>query len=79
MLIGNDNFKSYENELLVNRAITFNIKDKVINNYTHARAMNNGWMWEIPLQERKGCGYVFSDNHITPDEAKIEIETRFFI
>ena len=28
----------------------------------------------IPLQERKGCGYVFSDNHITPDEAKIEIE-----
>ena len=36
--------------------------------------MNNGWIWEIPLQERKGCGYVFSDNHITPDEAKIEIE-----
>ena len=31
-------------------------------------------MWEIPLQERKGCGYVFSDNHITPDNAKIEIE-----
>ena len=60
--------------MLVNRAITFNIKDKIINNYTHARAMNNGWIWEIPLQERKGCGYVFSDNHITPDEAKIEIE-----
>jgi len=74
LLIGNNNFKSYENELLVNRAITFNIKDKIINNYTHARAMNNGWMWEIPLQERKGCGYVFSDNHITPDKAKIEIE-----
>ena len=74
MLIGNNNFKSYENELLVNRAITFNIKDKIINNYTHARSMNNGWIWEIPLQERKGCGYVFSDNHITPDEAKIEIE-----
>ena len=74
LLIGNNNFKSYENELLVNRAITFNIEDKIINNYTHARAMNNGWMWDIPLQERKGCGYVFSDNHITPGEAKIEIE-----
>ena len=37
------------------------------------RSMND-WIWEIPLQERKGCGYVFSDNHITPDEAKIEIE-----
>ncbi len=74
LLIGDEQFKSYEDELLVNRAITFNIKDKVINNYTHARAMNNGWMWEIPLQERKGCGYVFSDNHITPDNAKIEIE-----
>ena len=30
--------------------------------------LNNGWIWEIPLQERKGCGYVFSDNHITPDD-----------
>lgn len=74
LLIDNKEFKSYEDELLVNRAITFNIKDRVINNYTHARAMNNGWMWEIPLQERKGCGYVFSDNHTTPDKVKIEIE-----
>jgi tryptophan halogenase len=74
LLIGNKQFKSYENELLVNRAITFNIKDKMIKNYTHARAMNNGWMWEIPLQDRRGCGYVFSDNHITPDEAKKEID-----
>ena len=30
LLIGNNNFKSYENELLVNRAITFNIEDKII-------------------------------------------------
>ena len=74
LLIGNKHFKSYEDELLVNRAITFNIKDKILKNYTHAKAMNNGWMWKIPLQERKGCGYVFSDNHITPDNAKIEIE-----
>ena len=74
LLIGNKQFKSYENNLLVNRALTFNIKDKEVNNYTHARAMNNGWMWEIPLQERKGCGYVFSDNHTTPDEAHKEIE-----
>ena len=31
-------------------------------------------MWEIPLQERKGCGYVYSDNHTTDDEALKEIE-----
>ena len=70
-------FISYENELLVNRALNFNIKydsDTVITNYTHAWAQKNGGMWQIPTQKRLGCGYVFSDNHITPEKAKEEIE-----
>lgn len=73
----NNNFISYENELLVNRALPFHIENKedtIINNYTHVTAKKYGWMWDIPLQHRKGCGYVYSDNFITPEQAQQEIE-----
>ena len=69
-------FISYKDNLLVNSAIPFHIKnkeDEPIRNYTHAWAQKHGWLWEIPLQERKGCGYVYSDNHTTDDEALKEI------
>jgi hypothetical protein len=32
-------------------------------------------MWQIPLMDRKGCGYVFCDAFTTPDKAQEEIET----
>ena len=70
-------FKSYNQELLVNRAIPFYIKNKpgeLIKNYTHAWAQKYGWMWQIPTQARMGCGYVYSDNHTTPEKAQEEIE-----
>jgi tryptophan halogenase len=70
-------FKSYEDNLLVNRAVTFHLKNKddtIIKNYTQATALKNGWIWEIPLQHRKGCGYVFCDKFISDDEAIQEIE-----
>ena len=63
-------WKTYKNNLLVNRALNFNVKYKPgeeIRGYTHAKALSNGWLWEIPTQERLGCGYVFSDNHITKE------------
>lgn len=69
---------SYANELPVNRALPFwlPIKDgENYPNYTLAAAQNNGWMWQIPTQGRFGCGYVYSDEFVTPDEAKREIET----
>lgn len=70
-------FVSYEDNLLVNRAMPFYVEnegDKPIRNYTHAWAQKHGWLWEIPTQERLGCGYVYSDNHTTPDKAQEEIE-----
>jgi tryptophan halogenase len=42
--------------------------------YTTAWAQKSGWMWQIPTMERKGCGYVFSDEFTTPDKAQEEIE-----
>jgi tryptophan halogenase len=67
-------FKSYKDNLLVNKAISFHVKNKNIKNYTQATALKNGWVWEIPLQHRTGCGYVFCDKFITDEEAIKELE-----
>jgi tryptophan 6-halogenase len=72
-----NNFVSYKNELMVNRALPFYIENKKndkIRNYTHAWAQKYGWMWQIPTQKRLGCGYVYNDNYITPEQAKQEVE-----
>jgi tryptophan halogenase len=68
---------SYGDVLPVNRAMPFwvNLKPgEEIAPVTLARAMKSGWMWRIPTRERYGCGYVYSDAHISPDEAKTEVE-----
>jgi len=38
-------------------------------NYTMCTAIENGWIWEIPLWSRMGSGYVFSDKFISSEEA----------
>ncbi len=68
---------SYAHELPVNRAITFWLpveEGDEIANYTRAWAQDAGWMWQIPTQFRYGCGYVFSDEFLSPDQAHAEIE-----
>jgi glycine/D-amino acid oxidase-like deaminating enzyme len=69
---------SYAHELPVNRALPFWLDIKPgeeIANYTRAWAQSSGWMWMIPTQYRYGCGYVYSDEFLTPEEAKREVET----
>ncbi len=41
---------------------------------TLAWAQNNGWMWQIPTQERYGCGYVYCDGFVSEDQALRELE-----
>lgn len=68
---------SYAGTLPVNRAMPFWIEleeNEEINPFTLAWAQKNGWMWHIPTADRYGCGYVYSDAHIGPDEARAEIE-----
>ncbi len=31
-------------------------------------------MWKIPTQDRLGCGCVYSDGHMTTDQAQVETE-----
>jgi len=37
--------------------------------YTISRAQQSGWQWQIPLQSRIGNGHVYSDAHLSQDEA----------
>lgn len=70
-------WKSYAEELPVNRALPFWLdhdETADIPNYTRAWAQSAGWMWQIPTQTRLGCGYVYSDAFLSPDEAHEEVE-----
>lgn len=69
----------YGDRLPVNRAMPFWIDhqdDAEIAPYTLAWAQDAGWMWQIPTSDRIGCGYVYSDHFLSPDDARAEIETR---
>lgn len=42
--------------------------------YTSSTALNNGWVWNIPLWSRIGTGYVYSSDHVTDEEALEEFK-----
>ena len=68
---------SYGDMLPLNKALPFwldHAEDTDIAPYTLAQAMGAGWMWGIPVQDRMGCGYVYSDAHLTEDAAVAELE-----
>lgn len=70
---------SYGESLLADRAMPF-ILDYTESSktkakpYTTAHAQSSGWMWDIPLKNRRGCGYVYSSSFLTEEEAQREIE-----
>lgn len=41
--------------------------------YTRATALEGGWAWRIPLQERTGHGHVFSSRHVDVDRAREQL------
>ena len=68
-------FISYADALPLNRAMPFWVdigEDEPIAPVTVAHALSSGWLWKIPTQKRYGCGYVYSDQHLTPDAAKLK-------
>ena len=54
------NWKSCKDILPVDRAIPCPIKWDTPMNTTHASALSSGWVWQVPLQNRLGSGYVYS-------------------
>ena len=74
--IGNTKWNSFSKYLLCDSAIAFPTESDPsgkINVYTRARALNSGWAWEIPTQERRGNGYVFSSQFCSVDQAAKEL------
>jgi hypothetical protein len=71
----NAKWKSFSKYLKLNSAITFQTKDESNYNYwTLAKAMNSGWRFKIPVWGRHGNGYIYDNNFITAENAKLEVE-----
>ncbi|WP_037587393.1 FAD-dependent oxidoreductase [Stenoxybacter acetivorans] len=71
-------WETFSPYLLMNAAIPFNMPHPFPNPCLYSRgiAMDSGWMWQIPLIERVGAGYVFSSQHISPEKAHAEVERK---
>ena len=44
-----------------------------VTNTTNCTAIENGWVWDVPLWERSGCGYVYSSGFSTKEKAEEDI------
>ena len=71
-------FNSYEDMLPNNSAwatrVQYTNKKKQLVGWTECEAIDNGWVWNIPLWSRIGTGYVYSDKFISDDDALIEFK-----
>ena len=67
-------FQSFANNLFNNAAVVLPTLAQVTPAVeTRATALSNGWFWQIPLQNRTGNGYVYSDSFTTPEDAETEL------
>lgn len=80
-------FISYSDIIPNNRAWAVQIpyldKEKELESYTNCTAIENGWVWNTPLWNRIGTGYVYSDKYISKEDAleqfKNHLKTRMTI
>lgn len=49
-------------------------KDKEMESFTNCTAIENGWVWNIPLYSRIGTGYVYSDEYVSDEDALEEFK-----
>jgi tryptophan halogenase len=63
-------YEDWSNWLPCNRAVAVPCEGvEEITPYTRSTAREAGWQWRIPLQHRTGNGYVYSNAHISDEEA----------
>ncbi len=68
-------WNSYSKYLKMKEAIVFPTpEEEETPMWTLAKAMNSGWMFRIPVYDRKGNGYIFDSDYITAEEAQKEVE-----
>ena len=71
-----DNWQSYEDALPCNRAVAVQAEysgEQEPKSYTMATALENGWVWEIDLVNRRGTGYVYDGNRLTAEQAEARL------
>lgn len=72
-------FVSYEDILPNNSAwaarVPYLDKEKELQSVTECTAIDNGWVWNIPLWSRVGTGYVYSDKYISAEDALLEFKS----
>ena len=73
-----EEFISFEDLLPNNSAwatkISYKNKQKELVPFTNCTAIQNGWVWNIPLWSRIGTGYVYSDKFVDDDTALKEFQ-----
>ncbi len=81
MLLGEtlkEEFISFEDMLPNNKAwatkIPYKDKKEELQPYTNCTAIENGWVWNIPLWSRIGTGYVYSDKFVDDETALKEFQ-----
>lgn len=69
-------FISYSDTLLNDRALATKLEyddpEVEMENVTNCTAIENGWVWNIPLWNRIGSGYVYSSKFVDKNQAEIE-------
>ncbi len=80
LLIGQmtDDFVDYRQCLLNDRAVTARIpnphgRPTGIESATTSTARKYGWIWQVPLYDRLGVGYVYSSQFVSDEEAEREL------
>ena len=54
--------------------IQYKDKEKELVPYTNCTAIENGWVWNIPLWSRIGTGYVYSSKFVDDKTALKEFK-----
>jgi tryptophan halogenase len=66
-------FIDYKDKLLCDRSIVGGwSRDEAIRSFTGADTMDSGWRFRVELRDRINCGYVFSSQFISDDDAAEE-------
>ena len=80
MLLGQqlgEPFDDYGDQLFNDRAVAFPVpyedKNREMVSYTMCSALGSGWVWQIPLYDRMGVGYVYASRYLTAEEAETEL------
>lgn len=69
-------FDFLKNNAAIAARIPYEKEPTDITNTTLCTALSSGWMWQIPLWNRSGCGYVFSKDFQDFENAEKEFRNR---